>query len=111
MRTVVMAACLLACGTAHAGTEASGGGFTLRSVQVDIPSGGRMYPGTGPAADTMNANCAACHSAGMVLTQPHLTRAEWEGEVNKMRSVYKAPVDAADVPAIVDYLASVAPGS
>lgn len=111
MRTVVMAACLLACGAAHAAPEASGGGFTLKSVQVDLPSGGRTYPGTGPATDTMNANCASCHSAGMVLTQPHLTRAEWEGEVAKMRNAYKAPVAAEDVPTIVDYLASLVPGS
>ena len=102
---------VLACGTAGAATTVSGGGTTLSSVSVDIPSGGRTYPGTGAGADAMNANCASCHSAGMVLTQPRLTRAEWQGEVTKMLTVYKAPVDAADVPAIVDYLAGLRPGS
>jgi cytochrome c553 len=41
----------------------------------------------------------------MVLTQPSLPKADWQAEVKKMRNVYKAPVDAKDVPAIVDYLA------
>jgi hypothetical protein len=40
----------------------------------------------------------------MVLTQPALPRAEWQSEVEKMRSTYKAPVEESDVPAIVDYL-------
>ena len=41
----------------------------------------------------------------MVLTQPALSRAAWQAEVDKMRNIYKAPVAAEDVPAIVDYLA------
>jgi hypothetical protein len=44
----------------------------------------------------------------MVLTQPALPRATWQAEVDKMRGTYKAPVAAADVPAIVDYLANLA---
>jgi cytochrome c5 len=62
-----------------------------------------MFPGDAKA-DAINNNCLACHSAGMVLTQPVLSRAEWQSEVEKMRSTYKAPVEASDVPAIVDYL-------
>jgi hypothetical protein len=42
----------------------------------------------------------------MVLTQPHLSRADWQAEVEKMRNAYKAPIADADVPAIVDYLAN-----
>jgi hypothetical protein len=42
----------------------------------------------------------------MVLNQPNLTRADWQQEVEKMRTLYKAPVDEADEPAIVAYLAS-----
>ena len=41
----------------------------------------------------------------MVWNQPNLTRAAWQAEVEKMRAQYKAPVDPADVPAIVAYLA------
>jgi len=81
------------------------GGVTLHSVNVDFPDSDRNFPG-GAEADAINGNCLACHSAGMVLTQPHLSRAQWQAEVDKMRNTYKAPIDAADVPAIVDYLAN-----
>jgi hypothetical protein len=81
----------------------TGAGVTLRSVNVDFPDPGRMFPGD-TKADAINNNCLACHSAGMVLTQPALSRAEWQSEVEKMRSTYKAPVEQTDVPAIVDYL-------
>ncbi len=59
---------------------------------------------SGPGSDTLNNNCLACHSAGMVLNQPALTAAAWQAEAEKMIHVYKAPVDEKDVPAIVDYL-------
>jgi hypothetical protein len=42
-----------------------------------------------------------------VLTQPALTAAQWRDEVEKMRHAYKAPIDAADVDTIVDYLVGV----
>ena len=83
----------------------SGGGTTLRSVSVEFPDRGWMFPG-GDKAEAINNNCLACHSAGMVLTQPKLSRAQWQSEVDKMRDAYKAPIAAEDVPAIVDYLAS-----
>jgi cytochrome c5 len=76
--------------------------FTFKSVTVDLPDPGRMF--TGPGSDAVNTNCLACHSAGMVLTQPALPRAAWQAEVNKMIHVFKAPVPEQDVPAIVDYL-------
>ena len=82
------------------------GKLSLRSVSVDLPPGDRMFP-DGPGADTINNNCLACHSAGMVLNQPALPKAEWEAEVDKMRAAYKAPIDAKDVDAILDYLVSI----
>jgi hypothetical protein len=82
----------------------------LHSVNVDFPDSDRNFPG-GAEADAINGNCLACHSAGMVLTQPHLSRAQWQAEVDKMRNTYRAPIDAADVPAIVDYLANLNLGS
>jgi cytochrome c5 len=75
----------------------------LKSVNVDLPQSDRMF--TGEGADALNNNCLACHSAGMVLNQPALTKAAWQAEVNKMVQIYKAPIAAADVTAIVDYLA------
>src|SRR6266705_4783944 len=58
------------------------GKLSLRSVSVDLPPGDRMFP-DGPGADAINNNCLACHSAGMVLNQPALPKAEWEAEVEK----------------------------
>jgi mono/diheme cytochrome c family protein len=77
----------------------------FKSTTVDLPPGDSMFPG-GAAADAINNNCLACHSADMVLNQPALPKATWEAEVHKMINIYRAPVDEADVPAIVDYLAS-----
>jgi len=75
----------------------------LKSVSVDFPPDRRAFP-PGPGVEAMDGNCLACHSAGMVLYQPTLTKAQWEGEVTKMRNVYKAPIEAKDVDAIVGYL-------
>ena len=80
--------------------------LTLKSVSVDLPAGDRMFP-DGPGADAINSNCLACHSAGMVLNQPALPKAAWQAEADKMRTTYKAPIDAADVNAILDYLVNI----
>jgi mono/diheme cytochrome c family protein len=65
-----------------------------------------MFP-NGPGADAINNNCLACHSADMVLNQPAMSKVQWQAEVDKMRTAYKAPVDPNDVDAILDYLVSV----
>jgi len=83
----------------------TGHGVTLRSVSVDLPFGKASFPG-GAGAKAVNNNCLACHSASMVLNQPKLSRTAWQSEVDKMVSVYKAPVTTADVPAIVNYLSA-----
>jgi cytochrome c553 len=74
----------------------------LTSVNGDLPQSDRTF--TGEGADALNNNCLACHSAGMVLNQPALPKAAWQAEVNKMIQSYKAPIAAADVTAIVNYL-------
>jgi hypothetical protein len=88
-----------------AAATVSAAGITLHSVSVELPGSDRMFAG-GAEADAINNTCLACHSAGMVLNQPALTRSAWQQEVDKMRTQYKAPVDDAAVPAIVAYLAS-----
>ena len=88
----------------RAATSVTAAGVTLHSVSIDLPGSDRMFPGND--ADAINNNCLACHSAGMVLTQPSLTPTTWHRLVEKMRTQYKAPVDEADVPAIVAYLAA-----
>ena len=83
--------------------------FELKSVSVDLPDSDRMFPG-GSEADPINNNCLACHSAGMVLNQPALSKDAWTAEVNKMIKTYKAPVAAEDVGPIVDYLTKLPAG-
>jgi cytochrome c553 len=80
--------------------------FELKSVKIDLPDSDRMFP-DGPRSEAINNNCLACHSAGMVLNQPELSKQAWVAEVNKMISAYKAPIDPKDAGAIVDYLVSI----
>jgi hypothetical protein len=77
--------------------------FELKSVKIDLPDSDRMFP-DGPGSDAINNNCLACHSAGMVLNQPALSKQVWAAEVSKMINNYKAPVAPEDVGAIVEYL-------
>jgi len=58
----------------------------------------------GPGASLATANCATCHSAAYIYTQPRLTRKQWTAEVLKMKKLYGAPLDIANVDAIVNYL-------
>ena len=81
--------------------------IALKSVTVDIPDSGEMFPG--PGSDAINNDCLACHSADMVLNQPALPKSVWQAEVAKMIDAYKAPVSKEDVAAIVDYLAHTKP--
>ena len=79
---------------------------TLKSVRVKLPDNAATFP-SGPGSQIADKNCRECHTTEMVLFQPNMTHAGWEAEVNKMRNVYKAPVDPKDVGAIVDYLTSI----
>ena len=77
--------------------------FELKSVKADLPESDRMFP-AGRGSDAINNNCLACHSAGMVLNQPVLSKQAWTAEVNKMINNYKAPIAPEDVGTIVEYL-------
>jgi hypothetical protein len=77
--------------------------FELKPVKIDLPESDRMFP-AGPGSDAINNNCLACHSAGMVLNQPALSKQAWAAEVNKMINTYKAPIAPEDVATIVEYL-------
>jgi mono/diheme cytochrome c family protein len=75
----------------------------LKSVSVALPDSDRTFT-PGPGSDAVTNNCLACHSVGMVLNQPALSREAWIAEVNKMITAYKAPIPPEDVDVIVDYL-------
>lgn len=74
----------------------------LTSVEIAMPSDEPQF--TGPDADLLNGNCAACHSAEMVLYQPRMDAAHWAETVKKMRDVYKAPIEDADAAKLPDAL-------
>jgi hypothetical protein len=75
----------------------------LKPVRIELPDSDKMFP-DGPGADAINNNCLACHSAGMVLNQPALSKQAWTAEVHKMINNYKAPVAPEDIDPIVGYL-------
>ena len=61
----------------------------------------------GPNEQLVRANCTICHSSDYITTQPRGLAdptAFWTAEVNKMRTVYGAPLDPANVKPIVEYL-------
>ena len=74
----------------------------LVSTHVQYPQDDKDF--TGPGAELVNNNCLACHSAEMILAQPKLSDKVLTAEVNKMRTVFKAPIAESDVQGVVDYL-------
>lgn len=93
---------LAGCGKAPAPAPAAA--LTLAPVAVVLPADDEYFEG--PDADLLNAHCTACHGATMILYQPPQGAEQWEQTVAKMRQVYKAPIEEADVPGIVRALAA-----
>jgi mono/diheme cytochrome c family protein len=70
------------------------------------PDGAQLKPSSLEGYAKAQANCVACHSAEYMLFQPPTAaRPYWDAMVKRMKAVFKAPIDDADMPAIVDYLA------
>ncbi len=88
-------ALLAACDNAPTASFADAS-IILPDDPIDLPEG--------PGRDAVIENCTACHSPSTMLQQPKVSREKWESIVGKMRKLYKAPVDDAAVPAIVDYM-------
>jgi mono/diheme cytochrome c family protein len=97
MRSLVIASLMLLAGCQQADP------FAFQNTSITLPEDTTALP-AGPGAEAVTTNCLSCHSPAMILTQPRLTRKAWEGEVEKMAKVYKAPIDAKAVPQFVDYL-------
>ena len=74
---------------------------------IQLPADGVQLKASAlPGYAKAQASCVACHSAEYMLYQPPTApRAYWENMVKRMKVVFKAPIDDADMPAIVDYLA------
>ena len=64
-----------------------------------------LEPSELPGYSKARASCMTCHSAEYMHYQPtSAPRTYWEAMVKRMKSVFNAPIDDADVPDIVDYL-------
>jgi hypothetical protein len=87
-------------------TTVTAAGVTLTSVSVIWPGSAQIFP-AGPGSMQTDANCLTCHSAGMVLNQPSLTKGAWQSVVKQMITQFQAPIAASDVQPIVDYLTSI----
>ena len=76
------------------------------SKAIDLPPDSvQLKASSLPGYTKAQASCTACHSAEYMLYQPPTaSRAYWDAMVKRMKTVFKAPVDDADMPAIVDYL-------
>jgi cytochrome c5 len=90
---------------AHAATAPRAPQSLPMRKSVELPTSRRVFPGSGPGAAAANSYCLMCHSYGMVANQPALSAAAWRVEVDKMRHAFKAPIPAAEVPVIAQYIA------
>lgn len=74
---------------------------------IDLPPDGvQLKPSSLDGYTKAQANCVACHSAEYMQYQPPTApRPYWDAMVKRMKAVFKAPIDDADMPAIVEYLA------
>jgi mono/diheme cytochrome c family protein len=71
------------------------------------PDGAQLRPSPLPGYAKAQAQCVACHSAEYMLYQPpNASRGYWDAMTKRMKAVFKAPLDDADIPEIVDYLAA-----
>ena len=81
---------------------------TVRPAEKTItlpPDGAQLTVSALPGYRKAKANCVACHSAEYMLYQPPTApRTYWDAMVHRMKAVFKAPIDDADMPEIVDYL-------
>lgn len=69
------------------------------------PDGTQLKPSELPGYAKAQASCVTCHSAEYMLYQPpNAPRPYWDAMVRRMKAVFKAPLDDADIPFIVDYL-------
>jgi len=77
------------------------------SKNIELPPDGvQLKPSALPGYAKAQAACVACHSAEYMLYQPPTApRPYWDAMVKRMKGVFKAPIDDADMPLIVDYLA------
>jgi mono/diheme cytochrome c family protein len=66
-----------------------------------------LTPSPLPGYAKAQADCVTCHSAEYMLMQPpNAGRPYWDAMAKRMKVVFKAPFNEADIPEIVDYLSA-----
>jgi mono/diheme cytochrome c family protein len=87
--------------------SAAGGSSWAASKSITLPPDGvQLKASSLPGYALAQTNCVACHSAEYMLYQPPTApRPYWDAMVKRMKAVFKAPINDADMPAIVEYLA------
>lgn len=74
---------------------------------IELPADGLQLEASAlPGYVKAQSSCVTCHSAEYMRYQPpNASRAYWDSMVKRMKAVFGAPIDDADMPDIVDYLA------
>lgn len=91
-------ALLAGCNREPAATAPLPSDFTPQSTSITLPpEPENLLAG----AEHVQLNCTACHSGEMILAQPSLDAAKWQAEIDKMRGVFKASIDAKDDPVLI----------
>ncbi len=98
-RTAIAAAILMA-------TLLSFGAATASTKSIQLPPDTvQLKLSSLPGFSKAQNNCVACHSAEYMLYQPPTAaRPYWDNMVKRMKTVFRAPIEDADIPAMVDYL-------
>jgi mono/diheme cytochrome c family protein len=74
-------------------------------VSIQLPAEtAQLKPG--PHLETAQRYCIACHSVDYIYMQPPLTEPQWRALVGKMKKAMGAPIEDADIDALVQYLMS-----
>jgi mono/diheme cytochrome c family protein len=106
LAVLVMASAVACWSSAKAGAQSGkreANSMQWAIVSVELPASDEIFP-PGVGADIAASRCQICHSAGMVLRQPPLTKGEWRAEIIKMRSAYGAPIPDDQVDELSEYL-------
>jgi sulfite dehydrogenase (cytochrome) subunit B len=83
----------------------AGSAITTAKTITLPPDGAQLKANDLPGYALAKTQCVACHSAEYMLYQPpSAARPYWDAMVKRMKAVFNAPVNDADMPAIVDYL-------
>jgi hypothetical protein len=86
------------------------GGIVLRSQRISLPAHGREFSG-GPQSSVANTYCLMCHSGGMVMTQPPMSVAQWQAELQKMIKIYACPLPQGDIDGLAPFIAQASQNS